>query len=272
MARHFEWHPARILQEQQRAGWKPLTIVMLNQPIRDVSTLRKLWGNATIKVAADGGANHLLAVGHGLFDNVDVIIGDLDSFTDESRAYYQALPRPPAIIQDPDQESTDFGKAVKLIRDRDRAPEVAEAISHIQFPQEPCDIVAVGGLGGRIDQGLSQLHHLCLFQADEEYQDGRMYLVSSENLTFLLKPGRHIIHVREDAAEESFGKHVGIIPIKGRSIITTKGLQWDVENWETEYGGRISTSNHVRPETRVVEVVTDKDVVFTIELLHRGVA
>lgn len=196
----------------------------------------------------------------------------MDSFTDESRAYYQGLPRPPAIIQDPDQESTDFGKAVKLIRDRERAPDVAEAVSHIQFPEEPCDIVAVGGLGGRIDQGLSQLHHLCLFQADQDYRDGRMYLVSSENLTFLLKPGRHIIHVREDMVEEMFGKHVGIIPIKGSSVITTKGLQWDVGNWETEFGGRVSTSNHVEAETRVVEVVTDKDVVFTIELLHCGVA
>lgn len=47
MARHFEWHPARILQKHQDAGWKPFTIVVLNQPIRDVNTLRKLWANGT---------------------------------------------------------------------------------------------------------------------------------------------------------------------------------------------------------------------------------
>ncbi|KAL8297701.1 hypothetical protein RB597_007193 [Gaeumannomyces tritici] len=270
MARNFEWHPARILQRHHDPGWEPVAIVVLNQPIRDVGTLRKLWSNAAVKIAADGGANHLLAARPASFDDVDVIIGDLDSFTDESRAYYQALPQPPAIIQDPDQESTDFGKAVKLIRDHERAPEIAEAVSHIRFPRGRCDIVAVGGLGGRIDQGLSQLHHLCLFQADEDYRDGHMYLVSSENLTFLLKPGRHTIHVREEMMDESFGKHVGIIPIKGRSIITTKGLEWDVENWETEFGGRVSTSNHVKPETRVVEVVTDRDVVFTIELRTAG--
>lgn len=37
-------------------------------------------------------------------------------------------------------------------------------------------------------------------------------------------------------------------------------------DWETEMGGRLSTSNHVLPETQVVEVETDKDVLFTIAL------
>lgn len=129
----------------------------------------------------------------------------------------------------------------------------------------PVDIVALGGLGGRVDQGLSQLHHLYLFQKEPGYQRGRVYLVSEESVTFLLKAGTHRIRVRDDG-EEIFGKYVGVIPIREPSSITTKGLEWDVEDWETEFGGQVSTSNHVLPETEVVEVATTKDVLFTIAI------
>lgn len=92
-----------------------------------------------------------------------------------------------------------------------------------------------------------------------------MFLLSGESLTFLLKAGKHRIHVR-NGGEEVFGKHVGIVPIKEPSVITTKGLEWDVTDWPTEFGANISTSNHVLPETKVVEVGTVKDVLFTIAL------
>ena len=158
------------------------------------------------------------------------------------------------MIHQPDQDSTDFGKAVTYVRERYAAP---------------VDIVAVGGLGGRVDQGLSQLHHLYLFQQHPRYQEGRMYFFSGESLTFLLKSGHHHIQVREDGQEDVFAKWVGILPMKEPSRITTKGLEWDVTDWATEFGGRVSTSNHVLPETKVVEVYTTKDVLFTIALKAR---
>lgn len=95
-----------------------------------------------------------------------------------------------------------------------------------------------------------------------------MYLFSGESLTFLLKAGCHRIRVRRGPAGEDdvFGKYVGILPIKEPSRITTKGLEWDITDWETEFGGQLSTSNHVLPGTQVVEVMTTKDVLFTIAL------
>lgn len=91
-----------------------------------------------------------------------------------------------------------------------------------------------------------------------------MYLVSEESLTLLLKAGRHVIRVRED--ERVFGRECGILPIREPSVISTKGLEWDVEEWETAVGGLLSTSNHVLPESEVVEIETSKDVLFTISL------
>ncbi|KAH8846374.1 hypothetical protein MCOR27_011524 [Pyricularia oryzae] len=248
----FEWHPRRVFERQQHdesPSCQTFSVVVLNQPISNLPVLRNLWAKSSFRVAADGGANQLLEASRDLANNLDVIIGDLDSFTASSAEFYSSLPSPPQVIKITEQESTDFSKAVTHIRSR---------------TDKPSDIVAIGGLGGRVDQGLSQMHHLCIFQEDPSYGQGRVYLVSEESLTFLLKPGKHNILVPDWAG--LFGKHVGIIPIKGPAIISTKGLEWNVKEWRTEFGGRISTSNHLLPETEVVEVETDKDVIFTIAL------
>ncbi len=131
------------------------------------------------------------------------------------------------------------------------------------------DIIALGGLGGRVDQGLSQIHHLYLFQPGPAYEAGRVFLLSGQSLTFLLKKGKHDIKVRE-GGDDVFGKHVGILPIGGPSRLTTQGLEWDVTDWETCFGGQMSTSNHVLPETQVVKVEATSDVVFTIALAGTG--
>lgn len=190
-----------------------------------------------------------------LQSNLQLIIGDLDSLDASVRDFYSSQPTPARVIHDTDQYSTDFGKAIKWIRN-----ECPDGI----------DIVALGGIGGRVDQGLSQLHHLYLYQQEARYNNGRIYLLSGSSLTFLLKAGMHHIQVREEEEGEEvvFAKHIGIIPLKEPSCITTKGLEWDVTDWETQIGGNLSTSNHVRPETRWIEVQTTKDVLFTIALRH----
>jgi thiamine pyrophosphokinase len=63
-----------------------------------------------------------------------------------------------------------------------------------------------------------------------------------------------------------FGKHVGLIPLREPSRITPSGLEWDVTDWETQIGGKLSTSNHVSPDVKCVEVETTKDILFTIAL------
>jgi thiamine pyrophosphokinase len=80
---------------------------------------------------------------------------------------------------------------------------------------------------------------------------------------FLLPPGKHEIYVR-DPTTPVLGKHIGIIPVGEPAVITTKGLEWDVENWETKFGGRMSTSNWVKDD--IIEVETSSTVLFSIDL------
>ncbi|KAG6060375.1 hypothetical protein E4U17_004554 [Claviceps sp. LM77 group G4] len=247
----FEWHPAKLLQDDDNL--QDFALLVLNQPLKNGAILRRLWKNARVRVAADGGANrlHELSSFQGKFANLQAIIGDLDSVSPSVRDFYSSQPTPAQIIHDEDQETTDFGKAIRWTRDSQ---------------PDTLDIVALGGIGGRVDQGLSQLHHLYLYQSDPDYAAGRLYLLSESNLTFLLKTGTHTIHVKEDGEDVMFAKHVGIVPLQDPSRITTKGLEWDVTDWETRIGGRLSTSNHVLPRTKSIEIKTTKDVIFTIAL------
>ncbi|KAK8090615.1 hypothetical protein PG994_000120 [Apiospora phragmitis] len=273
-----DWFPARLFPSRP---WEVptkekdhLSLIILNQPLNDIQTLKRVWHNSSYRVAADGGANHLYACcsqatsrkpeeqkPEEVLRDLDVIIGDLDSLTETSQSYFEeATGGKIQVIRDRDQDSSDFTKALRHIRERRGGS------------GDSNDIVCMGGLGGRVDQGLSQLHHLHLFQTSPTYAEGRVYLVSGESLTFLLKAGMHRIHVRgwaapaQNGANDVFGKHVGIVPIREPSVISTKGLEWDVEDWPTEFGGQISTSNHVLPDTEVVEVRATKDVLFTIAL------
>ncbi|KAI0016838.1 thiamine pyrophosphokinase [Xylariomycetidae sp. FL0641] len=272
----MEWHPIRHFVS--RPGYE-FAVIVLNQPIRPRALFKDLWAAADLRVAADGGANRILELdqsnhqqGHEAAETgsrnqhhqtgLDVIVGDLDSLSDEARTYFTSQNPKCRVVHEADQYSTDFTKAVRLVRR--------------ELPAR--SIFCMGGLGGRVDQGLSQLHHLYMFQTSPSYADGRLFLVSGESLSFLLKAGRHRIHVRETDGEnerdddclttagDPFAKYVGIIPVKEPSIISTRGLEWDVENWPTEFGGQMSTSNHILPETTVVEVETTKDVLFTVAL------
>ncbi|KAK0736280.1 thiamine pyrophosphokinase [Apiosordaria backusii] len=261
-SRIIEWNPADIIRPRSNNSPPDYALLILNQPIHNhVDMIKRLWNNASFRIAADGATNclHDVAGIHSdpSFDNLDVIIGDLDSISPVARSYYETPPRHTHVIYHRDDYSTDFGKAVAHIRDK-YPPSV-----------KPKDIVVVGGLGGRVDHGLSQLHHLYMFQQDPDYSEGKMYFFSGESLTFLLKAGRkHVIRVRDGPAGEKdvFAKWVGILPVKAPSHITTKGLEWDVTDWLTEFGGQMSTSNHILPETQAVEVETTKDVLFTMSL------
>ncbi|KAK4213416.1 thiamine pyrophosphokinase [Rhypophila decipiens] len=254
----FEWHPCAQLFKLH-SDRTQYTVIVLNQPIDKAyrNTALTLWKNGFYHIAADGGANSVYEFAsetenHQLTSDIKIIVGDLDSIRPNVRAHFQNQTQCPEtkIIHDDSVDSTDFGKAVSVARE---TPDLQNK-----------DIVVFGGLGGRVDQALSILHQLHLFQSDPQYREGRMYLYSGEGLTFLLKAGVHKIHVREPGMPDRFAKWVGILPVGEASVISTKGLEWDVTQWPTSFGGQVSTSNHVLPDTQVVEIKTTKDVIFTI--------
>ncbi|KAL9114399.1 MAG: hypothetical protein Q9227_001480 [Pyrenula ochraceoflavens] len=253
--------------------------VPINEPAYDaVST------DASMILCADGAANRLYDLSQKRNDPdilPTAVIGDLDSIFPNVRSHYASLHPPVPIHEDPDQYSTDFTKCLKYLRSSHLA---LPNNSHSNSSDPPISVLALGGLSGRVDQGLSQLHHLFLAPSDPSllHPNAQIFLLSDQSLTFPLHVGKNTIIVassspenyNNDDEEDLLGEHVGIIPLDGPTTITTEGLEWDVQDWPTRMGGQVSTSNRLRKgsgggkEGRVM-VQTDRQVLFTIELAER---
>jgi thiamine pyrophosphokinase len=185
----------------------------------------------------------------------DLIHGDLDSLRPDVQEYYEA--NDVSITKDEDQYSTDFGKAIKEILKRAK-------------PQRLTDIIIIGSLSGRVDQGLGLLHELYRETNASRHDNSpllRLWLVSDSSCSFILQPGTSTIKTSSQTTRGPiFSANVGILPIYGPATIATRGCEWDVTDWKTEMGGQVSTSNHVFDLDKGLEVEIDHAVLFTIEL------
>jgi len=206
------------------------------------------------------------------------------------------------ILYDPNQDSTDFTKCLNYLRSN--ASRIVPATVAEPAPKAEnggggrhsgLDVLILGGLGGRVDQAFSQIHHLYTTATDVSWSMGDLYLISEESISFVLRQGPNTIYTgvnrpnctKLDMSSTLHSPHsdnsdshpfvgaetlyleenIGIIPISGPAHITTHGLEWDVTNWRTEMGGQISTSNHIRADK--VQVYSDRPVLFTMELAAR---
>lgn len=240
-------YPATFFEQNDTGSDQGL--IILNQPITNGTVFKRVWLYSTIRVCADGGANRLYEY---FSDDEETrqkylpncITGDLDSLRPEIKEYYENLNVP--VIHNPDQESTDFMKAVDMITEN--------------LGSKDTPIIGLGAMGGRVDQSLHSIHHL--FLSDQRGQE--VLLLSDESVTFLLPTGTSTIHT----PLKYLGKTCGIIPVAGPARITTSGLYWDVTDWETHFGGQMSTSNYLTKDK--VEVQTDVPVIFTAELRQKN--
>jgi thiamine pyrophosphokinase len=165
------------------------------------------------------------------------------------RDYYAA--QGVKVSRDRDQYSTDFGKCMQKISSR-------VASSALQ------DVLVLGTLGGRVDQGLGLLHEM--IREETKHPNLRIWLFSESSLSFVLRSRHNTI--RDLLSSGIFTENVGLVPIWGPAIISTVGLEWDVAEWETQMGSQVSTSNHVKADE--VRVVTNAPILFTIERAPLG--
>lgn len=188
----------------------------------------------------------------------DLIHGDLDSLRDDVRAYY--VSQHVEVSRDGDQDSTDFGKTMYRISCRvSSSLSSSSSSSSLSCRTVVQDVLVLGTVGGRVDQGLGLLHEM--MREERQYPQLRVWLFSECSVSFVLRSGRNVIGGLQ--SHHVFCESVGILPLYGAASITTAGLEWDVAGWETQMGGQVSTSNHVRADEVCVE--TTAPVLFTIE-------
>lgn len=145
-------------------------------------------------IAADSGLDHALALGLA----VDLVIGDLDSVSEQALDAYSTVPRQ---IHPPDKDATDFELAMDV------------ALAHDDLAR----LIVLGGHGGRIDHFLGNLAVISaprLSQLEVEWigADQRIHIVH-----------RHVVlHGHRDAT-------VSLVPVTDRvEGVLTSGLVWEL--------------------------------------------
>jgi thiamine pyrophosphokinase len=159
-------------------------------------------------VAADGGAAASLAAGV----MPEAVIGDFDSLDAATRARIPA----DRLHHVPEQESTDFDKALRAVA----APLV----------------IGLGFLGARLD------HQLAAFTTLAARPDRACLLMGPEEIVVLLPPDLSV--------ETAMGDRVSIyplLPVTGRS----EGLEWPINGLSLAPDGRIGTSNRATGPVRL---------------------
>ena len=230
------------------------TLIILNTPITSPPSplFYFLWNRSQSRICADGGANRLHDADASLVPSL--VVGDLDSLRASVREHYAT--KSVIIKRDPDQDTNDLDKALQNCSHQSR-------------------IVVYGAFGGRFDQEMASLQALFKWQA--HFPNG-MWLYNDQTCACLVggDSRRTVIHMKvpttndkvDDASLPCEGPTCGLIPLAGPcKSITTHGFKWNLSNQATEFGGLVSTSNHMVGDS--VSIESSTPLIFTAEV-HSG--
>ncbi|KAF9516921.1 hypothetical protein BS47DRAFT_1291536 [Hydnum rufescens UP504] len=205
----------------------PWALVILNQSFSR-ELLDRVWPFCSWRACADGGANYLYDVVGENFTATylpDLVKGDLDSIRPEVREFYASMGV--TVVEDTDQDSTDLMKCVESIS---KLEEINPGVNY--------NVIILGGLSGRLDQTIHVLSFL------HKERNRRLYtmVVTDDSLAWILNPGSHTIVLDT----KRLGPTCGLLPVGvERAILSTSGLEWNLDNAESSFEGLMSTSNHV---------------------------
>lgn len=163
-----------------------------------------LWtGAADLIVAADSGADHVLAAGAV----PDVLIGDLDSVSEHAKS------RARQVVHDQDSYTTDCDKLLRHLSEAGHR-----------------DAVLAGVEGDRLDHTLATLSSLVQSGLD-------LKLILQQGTGFLVREGTAI------EALTVPGSVVSLLPLRPSEGVSLSGVQWPLDRERLAVGERISISN-----------------------------
>lgn len=280
-------------QDENLSTRTPTTLLILNQDIDIGKLFIKLWDNSCLRVCADGAANRV----YDFFQDEeerqryvpDYIIGDLDSIDKNVLDYYKSLKV--KIIKQTTQYSTDFTKCVNLISLHHNSRSFKEYLQRNEnepnygielesgihkfyhdmlrdvkrldsLPQ--MNLIVINGIGGRFDQTIHSITQLyTLKESDPYFQTS---FITNTDIIILIPKGGTMIEYDCKMRKQCIG-NCGLLPIgKATTIIETRGLKWDVKNWDTSISsGKVSSNNRFVGQGKCYFNVKD-DIVLNIEV------
>lgn len=164
-------------------------------------------------IACTDGAFHYLEQLKFPLDKLDFISGDFDSHKIEEEIIQQAQNHSFEIIETPDQNKTDFHKALELI---------------LKKGFENIDVY--GGSGGEQDHFLGNLSVAYAFK-------------DKLNLQFFDEYSSYYFIPKNFSISDVKGKMISLMPFPIAKNIETKGLKWPLHQEDLMLGERIGTRN-----------------------------
>lgn len=164
-------------------------------------------------IACTDGAFHYLKQLKFPLDKLDFISGDFDSHKIEEEIIQQAQNHQFEIIETPDQNKTDFHKALEII--------IEKGFDNIDV---------FGGSGGEQDHFLGNLSVAYAFK-------------DKLNLQFFDEYSSYYFIPKNFSISDVKGKMISLMPFPIAKNIETKGLKWPLNREDLMLGERIGTRN-----------------------------
>ena len=164
-------------------------------------------------IACTDGAFHYLRELNFPLEKLDFISGDFDSHKIEENILLQAQNHQFEIIETPDQNKTDFHKALEII--------IEKGFDNIDV---------FGGSGGEQDHFLGNLSVAFAFK-------------DKANLRFFDEYSSYYFIPKNFSISDVKGKMISLMPFPIAKNIETKGLKWPLYKEDLILGERIGTRN-----------------------------
>jgi len=156
---------------------------------------------ADLIIAADGGANTVLACGF----KPDYLVGDFDSISEESLDMLKN-DSSVEVMEDLDQDSTDFEKALRLIN-----------------KLRPKKLIILGAFGDELDHTFANF--FTLLQINKEIET---VLYDQKHEAYLVRDKLELTGKKDEI--------VSILPLGKVEGLTLKGLKWSLEDEQVTWG------------------------------------
>lgn len=232
------WHPLTLFSNRETAQSSKYICCLLNirnKYYKEFESVEYLWTNSDYRIAVDGGANCLCDL--GMEKTIDLLCGDFDSI--DASLLTQLSTNKTTVIKTPDQDETDFTKAMNLAIDL--RPDLNTCVT--LFKND----------GSRVDH---------LFGIVNTLHKSKMITILVDiggSIHWLLPRGKNVI--TKLAGSET----CSLVPFGGPTTVTTRGLVWDMNEALLQFGGMVSTANKCCDHETKITVETDRPILWTID-------
>lgn len=214
---------------------------------------------ASLRISVDGGTNFLPRASEQQTDSKDskrykipdIICGDFDSVDRSTLDYFEQLGS--KIILTPDQDETDFTKAVEIVFQVEKERGYSFDV-----------ILAINTIGGRPDHLLSNFNTLHKFG----YSSTPVILYDiGTSISWVLQSGfKHMITAIDKIPSPPEGiPWCSLVPLTGDVVTSTTGLKWNLNRDTLKFGSFISTSNEFASRSTTVSVECNSSLLWSMK-------